>query len=345
MQTSTESNHWVTTGLVMGTTLLALRPLICQRKKFSFKGKTALVTGGSRGLGLLLARQLVGHGAAVAICARNPKELEAAFEDLCRIRQDAQILPIVCDLTEQQQVVRMVDRVQKRFSPIDVLVNNAGIIQVGPMEEMEIEDYELAMKVNFWGALYATLAVLPEMRRRREGRIVNISSIGGKVSVPHLLPYSCSKFAFTGLSEGLRAELAKDGIVVTTVCPGLMRTGSSRHAYFKGKHRLEHAWFSISDALPLVSMNAEKAAREILDACRAGKAELILTIPAQMAVRLHSLFPESTINILALMNRILPKPGGIGRERRTGGESKSNLSPSIVTTLNERAARNYNQLV
>lgn len=345
MQASTESDHWVTAGLIVGTTLLALRPLLCQRKKFCFKGKTALVTGGSRGLGLLLARHLVGKGAAVAICARNPKELEAAFEDLCRIRPNAQILPIVCDLTEQQEVVRMVDRVQKRFSPIDVLINNAGIIQVGPMEEMEVEDYEVAMKVNFWGALYATLAVLPEMRRRREGRIVNISSIGGKLSVPHLLPYSCSKFALTGLSEGLRAELAKDGIVVTTVCPGLMRTGSSRHAYFKGKHRLEHAWFSISDALPLVSMNAEKAAREILDACGAGKADLILTIPAQVAVRFHSLFPGGTADLLGIVNRILPKPGGIGRERLTGGESKSNLSPSIVTALNERAARNYNQLV
>ena len=182
------------------------------------------------------------------------------------------------------------------------------------------------------------------MRRRRNGRIVNISSIGGKLSIPHLLPYSCSKFALTGLSEGLRAELAKDGIVVTTVCPGLMRTGSSRHAYFKGKHRAEHAWFSISYALPVISMNAERAARQILDACRQGKAELILTLPAQIAVMLHSLLPGSTVDLLGVINRFLPKPGGIEKQRLTGQESSSTVSPSLLTALNERAARKHNQL-
>jgi NAD(P)-dependent dehydrogenase (short-subunit alcohol dehydrogenase family) len=166
----------------------------------------------------------------------------------------------------------------------------------------------------------------------------------GKLSVPHLLPYSCSKFALTGLSEGLRAELAKDGIVVTTVCPGLMKTGSSRHAYFKGKHRAEHAWFSISDALPVISMNAERAARQILDACREGKAEVILTLPAQIAVMLHSLLPGSTVDLLGVINRFLPKPGGIGQQRLTGQESRSTVSPSLLTVLNERAARKHNQL-
>jgi short-subunit dehydrogenase len=293
---------------------------------------------------LILALELVAQGANVAVCARDAAELERAQSDLSRVRQNARVLPLVCDLTQRQEVEHMVRTVQKQFSSIDVLINNAGVIHVGPLEEMGIEDYEEAMKVNFWGALYVTLATLPEMRRRRNGRIVNISSIGGKLSIPHLLPYSCSKFALTGLSEGLRAELAKDGIVVTTVCPGLMRTGSSRHAYFKGKHRAEHAWFSISDALPVVSMNAEKAARQILDACQQGKAELVLTMPAQIAVLLHSLLPGGTIELLGAINRLLPKPGGIGQQRLTGQESTSCVSPSIMTTLNERAARRYNQL-
>src|SRR5918912_3423887 len=129
---------------------------------------------------------------------------------------------------------------------------------------MTLEDFEQAMAVHFWGPLYATLAVLPQMRARRDGRIVNISSIGGKVSVPHLVPYSASKFALAGLSDGLRAELSKENVIVTTVCPGLMRTGSPRNATFKGKHRDEYAWFSISDALPLTSMSAERAARQII---------------------------------------------------------------------------------
>src|SRR5204863_2590958 len=128
--------------------------------------------------------------------------------------------------------------------------------------------------------VHTTLDVMPDMRARREGRIVNISSIGGKVSVPHLLPYSASKFALVGLSEGLRAELAKDGIVVTTVCPGLMRTGSPRNAQFKGQHRAEYAWFTLSDSMPFFSQSAERAARQILSACRHGEAEVVLSLPA-----------------------------------------------------------------
>src|SRR5204863_2185868 len=159
---------------------------------------------------------------------------------------------------------------------IDVLVDNAGIIQVGPLETMTQEDFRRAMNTHFWGPLNTTLAVLPEMRRRKTGRIVNISSIGGKISIPHLVPYSASKFALVGLSEGLRAELAKDGISVTTVCPGLMTTGSPRNAFFKGQNQAEYAWFSISDALPGVAMNAEAAARAIIRACKRGDAEIVL---------------------------------------------------------------------
>src|SRR5262249_17300153 len=163
-----------------------------------------------------------------------------------------------CDVTNQDQVQAAVDAVLARWGRIDVLINNAGTISVGPAETMTAEDYEVAMRTHFWGPLYMTLAVLPGMRQRREGRIVNISSIGGKVSVPDLVPYNASKFALVGLSEGLQAELAKDGIVVTTVCPGLMRTGSPRNALFKGQHRAEYVWFSISDSLPILSMSAEK---------------------------------------------------------------------------------------
>ncbi|MEJ7710408.1 MAG: SDR family oxidoreductase [Pyrinomonadaceae bacterium] len=139
----------------------------------------------------------------------------------------------------------MVQRVTETLGGIDVLINNAGLIQVGPLEVMTLEDYEEAMRTHFWAPLYTILAVLPQMRRRQEGRIVNISSIGGKIAVPHLVPYSASKFALVGLSTGLRTELAKDKIVVTTVSPGLIRTGSPRNATFKGKHREEYAWFSI----------------------------------------------------------------------------------------------------
>ena len=129
----------------------------------------------------------------------------------------------------------MVAEAAELLGPIDVLVNNAGIITVGPFLEMDVEDFDQAMKVMFWGPLYTTLAVLPAMRARKQGSIVNITSIGGKVSVPHLLPYCCAKFAAVALSEGLRTELMPDGIRVTTIAPGLLRTGSHLNARFKGK--------------------------------------------------------------------------------------------------------------
>jgi len=225
-----------------------------------------------------------------------------------------------------------------------VLVNNAGVIQVGPLEVMTLEDFEQAMAVHFWGPLYTTCAVLPQMRARRDGRIVNISSIGGRLGIPHLVPYSASKFALVGLSDGLRAELAKDNIVVTTVCPGLMRTGSPRNATFKGKHRAEYAWFSISDALPVFSIQAERAARQIVTACKRGQAELVITTQAVLAVKFRALFPEATADILALANRLLPGPGGIGRKRAKGKESESALAPSILTTLSDWAARRNNEV-
>jgi short-subunit dehydrogenase len=182
------------------------------------------------------------------------------------------------------------------------------------------------------------------MRARRQGRIVNISSIGGKISFPHLLPYNASKFALAGFSEGLRAELLKDNIFVTSVFPGLMRTGSPRNATFKGKHRAEYAWFSISDSLPVVSMNAERAAQKIVRASQFGEGEVILSLPAKVGIKFNALFPGLTAKFLAIANRLLPGPGGIGKERAKGSESFSAISPSWVTSLSERAARKNNQV-
>ncbi|HEY0003202.1 MAG TPA: SDR family NAD(P)-dependent oxidoreductase [Pyrinomonadaceae bacterium] len=322
--------------------LVAARALLRKWREYDLREKVVLITGGSRGLGLVLAREMAEQGASLAICARDVDELERARADL--LRRGARVVAVPCDVTDREQVREMIDVVTEHFGRIDVLVNNAGVIQVGPVEVMTLEDYEQAMNVHFWGPLYTTLAVLPQMRRRREGRIVNISSIGGKISVPHLLPYSASKFALVGLSEGLRAELAKDRIVVTTVCPGLMRTGSPRNANFKGQHRAEYAWFSISDSLPVTAMQAERAARQIVEACRRGDAEIVLSVQAQLAVRFHGLFPGLTQDLLGFVNRLLPAPGGIGRKRAKGKDSASSLSPSWLTTLTEWAAQRNNEM-
>ncbi|MCC2668996.1 MAG: acr1 [Armatimonadetes bacterium] len=234
----------------------------------------------------------------------------------------------------------LVASVRQRFGPIDVLVNNAGQIQVGPMEVQTREDYEAAMRIHFWAPLQVISAVLPEMRARRDGRIVNIASVGGRISVPHLLPYCASKFALVGLSEGLRAELAKDGIRVTTVTPGLMRTGSPLRATFKGRHKAEYTWFSIADSLPGSSVPAERAARQIVAACRRGDASVTVSLAAEVAVRFHGLFPGLTADLLGLVTRVLPPPGGIGTESAIGLESETATARRLAGATYAAAAAN-----
>src|SRR5689334_1478188 len=214
MTTSNTNDIAKTTAIALGA--FALGRLVWRKmKEYDLRGKTVLVTGGSRGLGLVLAREFAANGARLAICARDAEELAQAGDDLQN--RGADVMAVKCDVTNMTEVEDMMSRIRQRFGKIDVLVNNAGMIQVGPLEVMNREDFEKAMLAHFWGPLNTILAVLPEMRERGDGRIVNISSIGGKIAVPHLLPYSASKFALVGLSKGLNAELRKDGIVVTTV--------------------------------------------------------------------------------------------------------------------------------
>jgi len=321
---------------------VAARQLVRYSRSIDLRGRTVVITGGSRGLGLVLAREFAREGAKLAIIARDADELERARADLAE--RGADVIAVPCDVTDPKRVEWALGTVVDVYGQIDVLVNNAGVIQVGPLETMTVEDFDIALRSHFWAPLYTTLAVLPEMRRRRMGRIVNISSIGGKISVPHMLPYDSSKFALVGFSEGLRAELAKDGILVTTVIPGLMRTGSPRNAFFKGHHRAEHAWFSISDALPLLSMSAEAAARGIVSACRQGDAEVTLSLPAKAGARIHGLFPGLTADVLGLVNRLLPPPGGVGARNVPGRESASAFSPSLATALSDKAAIRNNEI-
>jgi NAD(P)-dependent dehydrogenase (short-subunit alcohol dehydrogenase family) len=317
-----------------------------RRSWIDLRGKVVLITGGSRGLGLQLARELGSLGAVVAICARDEAELDRAKMDLTG--RGVQTQAFVCDVSDRRQVESMVDQAARKLGPIDVLVNNAGNIQVGPFSEMTVGDFGRAMDVIFWGTLYATLAVLPSMRQRRQGRIVNVTSIGGKVSVPHLLPYSCAKFAALALSEGLRTELAPAGIRVTTIVPGLMRTGSHLKAEFKGQHAREYAWFSAGAATPLVSIGAERAARSIVRAAIRGDGEKILSVPANLLTRVHDVFPELSGSVLSLINRLLPSAGpGVSHHSRTGGEAQAELNSPLWETFTrpgQKAAESLNEL-
>ena len=321
----------------------ALKSTLSRFSEYDLKNKTVLITGGSRGLGLVMAREFARAGSRLVLCARDERELEQARTDLERL--GAEVMTAPCDVTNREAVDEMISAVNNRFGTIDVLVNNAGVIQVGPFEVMTREDFEMAMQAHFWGPLNTIMAVLPSMRQKKSGRIVNISSIGGKVSVPHLVPYSASKFALIGLSKGLRTELLKDGISVTTVCPGLMRTGSPRNAEFKGKHQYEYAWFSISDSMPLLTVSAENAARQIVRACKRGQAELIISVPAKLAAIFDALFPEMMSQVLGIANQLLPSPGGVGAQNMKGRESTSSWSPSWLTKLTEEAAVRNNEVL
>lgn len=324
---------------------LAYRVSKVLRGVYSFAGRGVLITGGSRGLGLVLARQFVAEGAKVAILSRNGAELERAAQDLReRGGPSAVVLPLRADVSDRGEVSAAVRKAAERLGRLDVIVNNAGVIQTGPFEHMTQADYEQAMAVHFFGPLYTTQAALPFLKKQRRARIVNIASIGGKLAVPHLLPYSASKFALVGLSAGLCSELARYGIAVTTVCPGLLRTGSHLNAQFKGQQQREYFWFAVSDSLPLLTLSAESAARQIIEACRNGEAELIIGTPYRLAARLFALLPGFTAKSLALMNRLLPRPTGAQGDKVLPGWQSQAATPSILTLLSDRAARRNNEL-
>lgn len=320
---------WTAIAVGMG---LAGRGLLARsRRPVDLTGQVVVITGGSRGLGFLLAREFGRGGCRVAICARNDLELQRAKEELEGYGIEA--MTVRCDVSDRDQVEAMVREISDRWGGVDILVNNAGIIQVGPVRSMTVADFEQAMGVMYWGVLHPTLAVLPQMRGRRSGRIVNITSIGGKVSVPHLLPYTSAKFAAVGLSEGLRAELARDGITVTTIVPGLMRTGSHINAYFKGQQDREYTWFALGASLPVVSMDAERAARQIVEAVRHGEAERVLSLPATALALFHGVFPGTTANVLGMVNRVLPRGNGAGTDMSRGTEVQDRMHSTVLTAL------------
>ena len=307
-------------------------------------GSVVFITGGSRGLGFAVARECARAGCRLALCARDADGLARAADDL-RAR-GAEVLTLPCDVSVREEIEAAIEAATRCFGRIDVLVNNAGIIQVGPVAVMTIADYERALGTIFWGTLYATLAVLPQMRARQTGRIVNITSVGGKIAMPHLSPYTAAKFAVTGFSEGLRAELAKEGIRVTTIAPGLLRTGGHLNAAVKGRQEAEFAWFALGDTLPFAALDARRAAREIVRAARRGDAERILSLPASIAARFSGAFPALATDLLGLVARALPSEAG-GATTSAPGATVAGRLPApfrrLVETFGDAAATDLKQ--
>jgi short-subunit dehydrogenase len=305
-------------GAVVGGTVIAAVAVRALRTHPLPQGSVVLVTGGSRGLGLAIASRFARDKVRLALVSRNRAELEQAQAQLLAAHphlQPSDFYLIPADLAQRSECERMITETIGHFGRIDVLVNNAGIIEVGPIEAQTLDAFERAMKINFLAALYATWAALPYMRTQRaidgsrtKARIVNIASIGGKMAVPHMLPYSAAKFALVGFSEGLHAELREKGIRVTTVCPGLMRTGGESHAQFVGDVEAEKKWFNLAATLPVVTVSAKHAANRIYRAAMCGRAEITISPQAWLAARVAGLCPETVQFANAVTNRyVLPK--------------------------------------
>jgi short-subunit dehydrogenase len=331
--------------LPIGITAAGIGALLANRhlRRQSLAGRVALITAGSRGLGLELARKLAAQGCHLILVARKPEELSRAAEDLST--RGVRVHTIACDLTQKAEIARMIEEALQHFHRLDILINNAGEITVGPVDAFHESEFARAMDIMFWAGVRTTFALLPSFLRSGNANIVNITSIGGKIAVPHLLPYTAAKFAMTGFSEGLQSELRGRGVHVLTVTPGLMRTGAHLHAEFAGRQEQEYRWFALGASLPGASMNVSRAADQIVNALVLRKRELVLTLSARSAARAYGTLPQAALRLLELVNYwILPAPS---REsaHKTGEELHSEQTHifKAMTRLGTKAARLQNQ--
>jgi short-subunit dehydrogenase len=340
-------------GAVLAAGAMAVALIQLQRRRASkpihgskqLRDKVVLITGSSRGLGLALAEEFAHHGAKIVLTARDAGELERAhalFLERTALGPDS-LLVVPADLCRAEEVQSLIQRATEHFGRIDILVNNAGVITVGPIESQTVENFRNVMDTNFFSGVHCSMLVLPQMLSRRDGTIVNISSLGGKVAVPHLLPYTASKFAVTGFSQGLHAELRAKGIHVLTVCPGLMRTGSHLNAVFSGDAPREYQWFSLLANLPGVSATAQRAARKIVSAVVSGSTEISITPQAIVASRVSQVLPEFTACLFSATNRLLPNSGPSSSAVRRGGEVRD-LELLPASKFGWEAAQHYNQV-
>lgn len=326
-------------GLALAAVAGAIR--LMRMRSYRWEGRVVLIAGGSRGLGLLLARRFGRKGARLVLAARNEGELLEARRMLADEGIEADV--IAADVADQAQAFSMVDRAVALHGRLDVLVNAASIISVGPLGAMSLDDLRSAMDVNFWGTVYTCWAALPHMRRG--ARIVNITSIGGEIAVPHLLPYSCGKFAAAGFSEGLQAEVARHGVRVVTVAPWLMRTGSARHALVKGRKTAEAALFNLVASLPLLTVDAGRAADRIVRATERGERFVTVGGLGKAARIIHALAPGLAGAGLTAAARVLPSAprGSATQPPSTAHEHPSFWTRSPLTTLGRRAEVRNNE--
>lgn len=308
-------------------------------RRLDLRGRVAVVTGGGRGLGLAIARELQRRGCTLAICGREGDVILRAVDELAQ--GPGAVFGMTCDAADPLQVEAFVAQVLDRFGAIDVLVNNAGQCFVGPAAELREDDVEAALRNIFWVQFHPTMAALPHMRARRAGRIVNITSIGGKVPLPHLAAYAVGKFAATGWSETLAAEVAKDGVYVSTITPPPLDNGAPLTVRFAGRREQEFRWFARMLTAPWSATDTDRVARIVVDAAEYGDRERTASALAWLGARLHGAAPNLMSRLLAAVDRRLPAAGepGARSAMRPGFEVVGRSSDPTVQRLGAAARR------
>ena len=198
------------------------KPLGRAALRLTLSGKGAVVTGGGRGIGAAVARALAAEGAAVVVTARTLDEIEAVAAVLRRNGGTAHA--VVCDVTDPDSVAAMAARAQELVGSVDIVVNNAGVARPAPFLKVTLDEWESVQRVNVTGPLLVTQAFLPEMLKRRWGRIVNVASVASYIGGRYITAYAASKHALLGMARCLAEELGGTGVTVNTVCPSYVDT-------------------------------------------------------------------------------------------------------------------------
>lgn len=299
----------------------------------------AWVAGGSRGLGYAIARELGRSGYRLLITARTGPDLDRARDLLLGAGVD--VITRIHDVRDAEAARELVEDIESDQGPIEVLVGVAGVLRVGPLPDHS-EEYDESLDIMLRGPINLVHAVLPGMRERGHGRIGIVTSIAGLIPVPHLVAYSAAKHGAVGFTRALAEELAGSGISVSTIIPGLMRTGGHWHGDYTGQPEREYAWFTALSAAPLVSMDAERAARIIVRGVLAGRRKIIFTLPARIGDLVYRVSPVAVGIAVGAAGRLLPGPG---KDHAPGYLAAAGTGTVFdrLTVLARRAVRRFNQ--
>lgn len=270
----------------------------------SFKGKVFAITGVGSGIGRALAKALAGEGARLALCDKDDAGLKITSQSLGNAHCFCQNI----DVQDAQAMRDFAKAAKENFGHIDAVINNAGVSVFAPAAEMKRDDFEWQMNVNFWGVVNGTEAFIPFIRQRKEGAIINISSVFGLIGFPAQSAYNASKFAIRGYTEALRHEMTvtEPHLLISCVHPGGIKTPILKNARFRAALGNEDH----DQAIRVFEANAlttpEKAANVILKAIQKRKERVLIGPDARVIDVIQRLFP---VRYFKILNRLIRQRG------------------------------------